>query len=58
MQRYSANLRVLNVLDGDDHDITYFYESRLPGEPAGGVADYHFHPVEPRQVRLTLGVDL
>ena len=26
----------------------------LRGEPAGGVADLHLHPVEPRALRLTL----
>ncbi|MBI4520786.1 MAG: TonB-dependent receptor, partial [Gemmatimonadetes bacterium] len=44
---------VLNLLDSDDSDIEYFYESRLPGEPAGGLSDVHFHSFEPRQVRLT-----
>ena len=29
------------------NDITYFYTSRLPGEPLAGVNDIHFHPVEP-----------
>jgi hypothetical protein len=37
----------------DDNDITYFYESRLPGE-SQPVADRHFHPVEPRTLRITL----
>jgi outer membrane receptor protein involved in Fe transport len=49
---------VLNVLDSDDDDITYFYESRfpLPGgglEPAG-VEDAHFRRVEPRAFRVSL----
>jgi outer membrane receptor protein involved in Fe transport len=44
---------VLNLLDSRDSDIQYFYASRLGGEPADGVEDVHFHPVEPRQVRLT-----
>jgi hypothetical protein len=44
---------VLNLFDARDNDITYFYASRLQGEPAGGVDDYHLHPVEPRQVRVT-----
>jgi hypothetical protein len=35
-------------------DITYFYASRLPGEPAAGVEDKHFHPAEPRTLRLSL----
>jgi hypothetical protein len=43
---------VLNVFDSRDHDITYLYSSRLSGEPAEGVEDIHFHPVEPRTVRL------
>lgn len=56
-QRYSAKLQVLNLFDSRDHDITYYYESRLPGEPVEGVADYHFHPVEPRSLRLTLALE-
>jgi len=43
---------VLNLLDSDDHDVDYFYASRLPGEPADGVEDIHFHIFEPRQVRV------
>lgn len=35
----------------DANDITYFYESQLPGEPEP-VADIHFHPVEPRTLRV------
>ena len=58
LQRYLVSLAVLNVLDSDDNDITYYYESRLPGEAAEGVPDYHFHPIEPRAVRLTLGASL
>lgn len=45
---------VLNVFDRRDHDITYFYTSRLPGEAAGGVDDVHFHPMEPRTFRVGL----
>lgn len=45
-------LQVFNVFDREDSDIEYFYASRLPGEPAGGVEDVHFHPVEGRSVRL------
>ena len=49
----SVSLELLNVLDSDDRDITYFYESQLPGE-AAPVEDIHFHPVEPRSVRVSL----
>ena len=44
-------LDVLNLLDSRDDDITYFYASRLAGEPDEGVEDVHFHPVEPCMVR-------
>jgi outer membrane receptor protein involved in Fe transport len=51
--RFSLALAAYNLLDSKDNDITYFYESRLPGE-AAPVADRHFHPVEPRTLRITL----
>jgi outer membrane receptor protein involved in Fe transport len=44
---------LFNVFDSRDNDITYLYESQLPGE-AEPVTDIHFHPVEPRTFRLTL----
>lgn len=47
-------LSILNLLDRQASDVQYYYASRLPGEGAGGVNDIHFHPVEPRQVRLAL----
>ena len=46
---------VLNLFDSSDDDITYYYASRLPGEPVDGVEDYHFHPIEPRNLRVYLG---
>ena len=48
---FSVVATVFNVLDADDNDITYFYESQLRSESAP-VADYHFHPVEPRTIRV------
>ncbi|MES2491472.1 MAG: TonB-dependent receptor [Pseudomonadota bacterium] len=51
---YTATLSVLNLLNSKDNDITYYYTSRLPGEPAQGVDDIHNHPVEPRALRLSL----
>lgn len=44
-------LELLNLFDSDDDDITYYYESRLRGEPAEGISDIHFHPIEPRTIR-------
>jgi hypothetical protein len=41
----------LNLLDTKNDDIAYYYASRLPGEPASGVNDVHFHPAEPFEVR-------
>ena len=47
-------LDVFNVFNAQNNDITYFYASRLPGEPAAGVADVHFHPAQPRSFRVSL----
>ena len=56
--RVNRNLRlaldVFNLFDRQASDIDYYYASRLKGEPAGGVADIHSHPVEPRSLRLSL----
>jgi hypothetical protein len=43
----------LNLLDTKNDDIAYYYASRLPGEPASGVNDTHFHPAEPFEVRAS-----
>jgi hypothetical protein len=43
---------VFNVLNQKSDDIAYYYASRLRGEPARGVADLHFHPVESRAIRV------
>ena len=48
------NLEVFNLLDSKDNDISYFYASRLPGEPVAGAADLHFHPLEPRTIRASV----
>ena len=53
-RRFGLYLDLLNVLDSDDHDIDYYYASRLPGEPADGIEDIHFHVFQPRSVRLSL----
>jgi len=53
--RTKLNLDVLNLFNSKAHDIDYYYASRLnTAEPASGVNDIHFHPVEPRSVRLAL----
>lgn len=53
----SLMVEVLNLTDSQRDDIAYAYASRLPSEPAGGVDDVHFHPVEPRTVRAGLKIN-
>ncbi|MBT9491604.1 MAG: TonB-dependent receptor [Paucibacter sp.] len=50
----TLTLDVFNLFNRSASDIDYFYASRLKGEPAEGVEDRHFHPVEPRSFRVTL----
>ena len=53
---WKVNFELLNLFNSTDHDIDYYYASRLPGESAQGVEDNHFHPIEPRTARLTLSL--
>ncbi len=50
---FEVALDVLNIFDAKNDDIIYFYTSRLPGEPLAGVDDFHPHPAEPREVRVS-----
>jgi hypothetical protein len=56
--RFTKDVRiavdVFNVLNTKHSDIDYFYRSRLPGEPSGGIDDIHFHPTLPRTARVSL----
>ena len=45
--------QLFNAFDRKVNDITYYYESQLPGE-AAPVEDIHFHPAEPRTLRATI----
>jgi outer membrane receptor protein involved in Fe transport len=47
---------VYNLFNAKDSDIDYFFASRLPGEPLGGVEDIHFHPAVPRTLRVAMMV--
>lgn len=47
-------IETFNLFNAQASDVDYFYASRLPGEPSGGVNDVHFHPTESRSVRLVL----
>ena len=54
MDDWQVQLDILNIFDSNDHDIDYFYASRLAGEPANGYEDIHYHIFEPRQIRFYL----
>ncbi|HTO14049.1 MAG TPA: TonB-dependent receptor, partial [Candidatus Binatia bacterium] len=43
-----AFLSVENLTNTDWREAQFFFNSRLPGEPAGGVPDIHFTPGTPR----------
>lgn len=47
-------LDAFNLLNTQADQISYYYTSRLPGEPAAGVNDIHFHPAEPLAFRFTV----
>lgn len=50
---WEIGLDVLNLLDAEDDDIAYWFESQLANESTG-VDDIHFHPSTPRTVRVLL----
>jgi outer membrane receptor protein involved in Fe transport len=52
--RIGAYVDVFNLFNSRDHDVDYFYASRLPGEPPEGVEDIHFHVFQPRSARINL----
>ena len=50
---WEIGLDILNFLDEEDDDIAYWFESQLPGETTA-VEDIHFHPADPRTVRVLM----
>jgi len=50
---WELGLDVLNLLDREDDDIAYWFESRLLSEGVA-VEDVHFHPSNRRALRLLL----
>ena len=50
---FEIGLDLLNLLDANDFDMVYFYESQLQTEVAP-VEDIHFHPVHPQTFVLNL----
>ncbi len=53
-RRWTVQLDAFNLFDRQASDVDYYYASRLPGEPAEGVDDIHYHPAERRTLRLTV----
>jgi outer membrane receptor for ferrienterochelin and colicin len=52
---FSLKFDILNLFDSNDHDIDYYYSSRLGSEPSGlAVDDIHYHVLEPRTVRASV----
>lgn len=49
-----VELEGFNLMNTKASAIDYYYTSRLPGEPAAGKADVHFHPIESRSLRVSL----
>lgn len=43
-------LTIENLTNAEWREAPFFFVSRLPGEPAAGVADIHFTPGNPRTV--------
>lgn len=52
-ESWELGLDILNLLDREDDDIAYWFESRMIGETAS-FEDIHFHPSNPRAVRAIL----
>jgi outer membrane receptor protein involved in Fe transport len=51
-----VNAQIYNLFDAEVSDIDYYFASRLPGEPLGGVDDIHVHPAVPRTLRVSMVV--
>ncbi|MCG7956574.1 MAG: TonB-dependent receptor, partial [Candidatus Thiodiazotropha endolucinida] len=54
-KEWTLKADILNLTDSDDHDIDYYYASRLDTEPTGvATEDIHYHVIEPRTYRVSL----
>jgi hypothetical protein len=52
---WKFGLGIYNILNVRADAAEYWYKDRLAGEPAGGVNDIHFHPLEPISFRVSVG---
>ena len=59
--KFNKDVRVelegFNLTNRQASAIDYYYTSRLPGEPAAGVNDTHFHPIESRSFRVSVSAN-
>lgn len=53
-QGWSLGASLYNILNKKADAMEYWYVDRLPGEPAYGEADVHFHPLEPFTARFSI----
>ena len=53
-KNWKLQAEIFNLLNRKDSGIDYYYTSRLPGEDEAGIDDFHFHPVEPINFRMSL----
>ncbi|QKS02208.1 TonB-dependent receptor [Sphingomonas sp. CL5.1] len=51
---FKFQISIYNLFDSRDAAADYYYTTRLPGEPAEGIAGFQTHPLEPRSARFTL----
>ena len=51
---FGVAISIFNIFQSHDDAADYYYTTRLPGEPAEGVAGYQVHPLEPRSARFSL----
>jgi hypothetical protein len=52
--RLKVDLSVYNLFNTGANAATFFYRSRLPGEPSAGVTGIQVHPLEPISARLAI----
>ncbi len=55
-KRVRATGECFNLFNSSVNDIDYYFVSRLPGEPSGGVADVMTHPTLSRSARINLAI--
>lgn len=51
---WKAQVGLFNLFNSRSDAATYYYTSRLAGEPDEGIEGFHAHPLEPRSARFTL----